>query len=188
MWAGQKAKRAGSPRKCCSSGPVRSGSSRATPALCRRSIGAPAASGTASGCAISNTWTRHADQLVKKQKRPFKRTRLLFREGRRAHLIISKSLWSDTLMFRAMFQERWIMGTMDLTLCNLFHSYRSTASLYWWAVDGQRLKRYHIRALQFRYSPIPVVGTWQGHYTLQNYLLLFFFCFSLMFWSLSHIP
>lgn len=46
------------------------------------------------------------------------------------HLIISNSLWSDTLMLRAMFQERCTMGTIDLTLWSLFHSYRSTASLY----------------------------------------------------------
>lgn len=49
------------------------------------------------------------------------------------YLIISNSLWSETLMLRAMFQERCTMGTMDLTLWSLFHSYRSTASLYWWA-------------------------------------------------------
>lgn len=52
------------------------------------------------------------------------------------HLIISKSLWSDTLMFLAMFQERCTIGTADLTVWSLFHSYRSTASLYWCAVGN----------------------------------------------------
>lgn len=54
------------------------------------------------------------------------------------YLIISKSFGSETLIFRAMFQERWTIGTIDFTLCNLFHSYRSTANLYWQATRKHR--------------------------------------------------
>lgn len=53
----------------------------------------------------------------------------------KTYFIISKSFGSETLIFRAMFHERWTMGTMDFTLCSLFHSYRSTANLYWQAAQ-----------------------------------------------------
>lgn len=51
----------------------------------------------------------------------------------KTYFIISKSFGSETLIFRAMFHERWTIGTMDFTLWSLFHSYRSTANLYWQA-------------------------------------------------------
>lgn len=53
----------------------------------------------------------------------------------KTYFIISKSFGSETLIFRAIFHERWTMGTMDFTLCSLFHSYRSTANLYWQAAQ-----------------------------------------------------
>lgn len=124
------------PHKCCNNVLVRSGFFHAIPALCLQPTEAPAASDTASESLTNNTWqtgTGLREEQINSQSKQSKPKIMIY--SRASYLIISKSLWSDTLMFLAMFQERWIMGTIDLTLCNLFHSYRSTASLYWWAED-----------------------------------------------------
>jgi len=109
-----------SPHRCCSNGPARSGSSRATPVTPQMPAAAPAASDTASASGANNTCRTETHVLGEFWGILCQVFGSTIPES--PHLIISKSRWSDTLMFLAMFQERWIMGTMDLTLCSLFHS------------------------------------------------------------------
>lgn len=52
------------------------------------------------------------------------------------YLMSAKSSGSDTLIFLAKFQDKCNIGTMDLKLCNLFHSYLSIANWYCRAVKG----------------------------------------------------